>query len=87
MLRKPDIDHREHFARSRIRRELPRRGQKTGAVFAEGVPIVVVEVPLAARRLSSIHEHAGLHAHLAIEELHAKLLPAFRVRSELVRSA
>ncbi len=38
----------------------------------------MVEVPLPAGRLIAVHQQAGEAAHVAVEELHAELLPALR---------
>ena len=67
------LDVGNHVAGDRVRFEAQWGRHQTGALAAEAAAVVGVEVPAAARRLATFHQHAMALAHHAVEELHAQL--------------
>ena len=81
MRRKPRLDQRQHLLRHRIRRETRRaRAEEIGL---GRLAVVMVEIPLPARRLVPLHHQPGLAPHLAIEEFHPQLLAPLGPGAEL----
>ena len=70
---------RDHALGDFIRLEAARRDAQTRPRLAKRLAIVVIEVPLATRRLALLHQHTRVLPHLAVEELHAELFAAFRM--------
>jgi hypothetical protein len=56
----------------------------SGPVFAEGLPVLRIEIPRAASGFIAIHQHAMLAPQFTVEKLHPQLLPARSVAGELL---
>ena len=80
-------DHVEDLAGERIGRKLAGGGEEAGTVLAEGFAVVVVEVPLAACGLRSVHEDACLGAQFSVKIFEAELFAVFRVGREFFHGA
>ena len=84
MVGEPDIHQIDHAAGDGVGREGDRCGKHAGASLAEGPAILGVEVPLAARGLAIVHQHAKLLPQRAVEVFEPQLLAAAGVGGELV---
>jgi hypothetical protein len=68
--RKARFDERDDLAREGVWFESHAIRHRAGTGGAEGLAVVRIEVPLAARRLAiGLHQHTVTQAKLAIEEL------------------
>jgi len=62
------------------------RLRRKAHAFLRWFAVVVIEIPGTADRLGTLHQQAGLHAHLAVEVLHRHAdLAAREERRELIR--
>jgi|GEM_PF-3050420 len=74
MIAEPGLDQRQHLLRDCIWRGRPGPGHEE--IGARCLPVLRIEIPLAAGRLIAVHQEAGLAAHVAVEIFHAQLLAA-----------
>ena len=83
MLRKAFINQHDHFTSDFVGREAGARGQHSGAIRSEGFAVVGVKIPLAAKRLAVLHQHAVTLAQLAVKVLQPERLAALGVGCEV----
>ena len=68
------LDQRQHLPGDGIGCALP--GARHEQVSGRGLPVVGVEIPLAARRLVAVHQQSRPAPHVAVEMFQAQLLAA-----------
>ena len=78
-------DQGHHFGGDGIGGE-PQRGCEAVA-FRHGFAVFLIVIPLAAHRLITVHQQAGLPAHDAVEIFHDHAFAALRPASELFDGA
>jgi hypothetical protein len=81
------VDQIDHFARDRIGRHQERRRHVLRTGLAEALAVVGVEIPLAARRLLAVHQHAVFLPQLAVPVFEPQLLAAFGVGGKVAHGA
>ena len=77
----------QHAARGLIRFKPGGRRYGRRPLFAEGLAVVGIEVPLAAHRLLAIHQHLVAHPQFAVPVLQAQLLAALGMRGKVPHGA